>query len=434
MGRACQGNRRPTRIAYLRDHRFVNAWFAAYGGYLLIPFISALAGWGTNWLAIKMTFYPLRYVGVRPFGWQGVVPSRTRKFASGMVDTTIGRIGGLPALVNAIDMEELKRHFLDAGTPMIAEAVHSLMREQKRVMWENLPSPTKKLVFQLVEAEMRQGIDSLAADLHDHVERLLDLRELVVRKCEENPDLLNQMVFACARQELSFLVRSGAYFGFAFGVIQALVWFFLPQWWVLPFFGFLVGTLTNWIAIQLIFTPLEPKKIGPFEFQGLFLKRQRAISMEYSRVFTEEVLTAKEVVNTLIHGERSDRTMAMLRTHISEIMEHKLVVQLATQAAMGPEGYANLKDAALEKAVQYTAEIAEDSTFNRIQAKAIRDMLSERMARQPPKEFQDLIRPIFHDDEWILVAIGGCLGALVGWGQLVLLFGERLLVSGATIG
>ena len=143
---------------------------------------------------------------------------------------------------------------------MIAEAVHSLMREQKRVMWENLPAPTKKLVFQVVEMEMREGIDSLAEDMHDHFERLLDLRELVVRKCEENPDLLNQMVFACAARELSFLVLSGAFFGFAFGVVQALVWFFVPQWWVLPFFGFLVGTLTNWIAIQLIFTPLEPKK------------------------------------------------------------------------------------------------------------------------------------------------------------------------------
>ena len=71
---------------------------------------------------------------------------------------------------------------------------------------------------------------------------------------------------------------SGAFFGFGFGVVQALVWFFLPQWWVLPFFGFLVGTLTNWIAIQLIFTPVEPKKFGPFIVQGLFLKRQTEIS------------------------------------------------------------------------------------------------------------------------------------------------------------
>ena len=406
---------------------------SAYGSYLLIPFIAAAAGWGTNWLAIKMTFYPLEYVGKFPFGWRGVVPSRIRKFATGMVDTTIGRIGGLPAMVDAVDMDQVRTYFLDSATPMIAEAVHSLMREQKRVMWENLPAPTKKLVFQVVELEMREGYDTLAEDIHDHFERLLDLRELVVRKCEENPDLLNRMVFACASKELSFLVFSGAFFGFGFGVVQALVWLFVPQWWVLPFFGLLVGTLTNWIAIQLIFTPLEPKKIGPLVFQGLFLKRQKEISLEFSRVFTEEVLTAQEVVHTLVHGTRKDRTLAMLRTHISEIMEHKLIVQLITQTAVGPEGYADLKDAALEKAIQYTEELAEDRSFNETQARAVQDMLHERISAQPPAEFQDLVRPIFHEDEWILVAIGGALGALVGWGQLVLLFGERLIAVGSNL-
>ncbi len=412
----------------------MNAWLTEYGGYLLIPFIAAGAGWGTNWLAIKMTFYPLEYVGKFPFGWRGVVPSRIRKFAAGMVDTTIGRIGGLPAMVEAVDMEELKNYFLDASTPMIAEAVHGLMREQQRVLWENLPAATKNLVFEVVELEMRRGMDQLAEDIHDHFERLLDLKELVVRKCEENPDLLNQMVFACAARELSFLVYSGAFFGFGFGVIQALVWYFVPQWWVLPFFGFLVGTLTNWIAIQLIFTPLEPVKVGPFTFQGLFLKRQKEISEEFSRVFTEDVLTAREVVYTMFHGARSDRTMALLRSHVSRIMEEKFIVQLITQAAVGPEGYADLKDAALETAIHYTEELAEDSHFNRQQAQAIQQMLNERIAAQPPAEFQDLVRPIFHEDEWILVAIGGALGALVGWGQLVLLFGERLIANGAPPG
>jgi uncharacterized membrane protein YheB (UPF0754 family) len=411
----------------------MSAWLSAYGSYLAIPFIAAAAGWGTNWLAIKMTFYPLQYVGKFPFGWRGVVPSRIRKFATGMVDTTIGRIGGLPAMVDAVDMDQVRTYLLDSATPMIAEAVHSLMREQKRVMWENLPAPTKKLVFQVVEMEMREGYDTLAEDIHDHFERLLDLRELVVRKCEENPDLLNRMVFACASKELSFLVFSGAFFGFGFGVVQALFWLFIPQWWVLPFFGFLVGTLTNWIAIQLIFTPVEPKKIGPFVFQGLFLKRQTEISREFSRVFTEEVLTAQEVVHTLVHGERKDRTLAMLRTHISEIMEHKLIVQLITQTAVGPEGYADLKDAALEKAIQYTEELAEDRSFNQTQALAVQQMLHERISAQPPAEFQDLVRPIFHEDEWILVAIGGALGAMVGWGQLVLLFGERLIAAGANL-
>jgi uncharacterized membrane protein YheB (UPF0754 family) len=97
--------------------------------------------------------------------------------------------------------------------------------------------------------------------------------------------------------------------------------------------------------------------------QGLYLKRSKEISEEFSRVFTEDVLTAKEVVHTMVHGERS-----------------------------------------------------------------------ERISAQPPAEFQDLICPIFHEDEWILVAIGGALGALVGWGQLVLLFGERLIATGVNVG
>jgi uncharacterized membrane protein YheB (UPF0754 family) len=412
----------------------MNAWLLAYGSYLLIPFIAALAGWGTNWLAIKMTFYPLEYVGKFPFGWRGVVPSHTPKFASGLVDTTIGRIGGLNAIMEAIDVEQVKTYLIDAVTPMIPEAVHGLMREQHRMLWENLPAPTKTLVFQVVEMEMRAGIDGFMEDIRDHFGRLLDLKELVVSKCEEYPELMNRLAFAIASKALSFLVLSGAFFGFAFGIVQALVWFFVPQWWVLPFFGFLVGSMTNWIAIQLIFSPLEPKKVGPWVVQGLYLKRQKEISEEFSRVFTEDVLTAKEVVHTIVHGERSERTMAMLRSHISQIMEDKLIVQLITQAAVGPEGYADLKDAVLEKTIQYTEILAEDSNFNRLPAEQIQEMMRERISSQPSAEFQDLIRPIFHEDEWILVAIGGALGALVGWGQLVLLFGERLVANGVNLG
>jgi hypothetical protein len=108
-------------------------------------------------------------------------------------------------------------------------------------------------------------------------------------------------------------------------------------------------------------------------------------------------------------------------------MERTLVLQLAAQAAVGASGYADLKDAALEKALQYTEELSENEAFNKTQAGAVQKMLHSKISVQPPAEFQDLVRPIFHEDEWILVAIGGFLGALVGWGQLVLLFGERLI-------
>lgn len=399
-------------------------WLSDYGSYLLIPVFSALAGWGTNWLAIKMTFYPVKYVGRYPFGWQGVVPARTHKFAGGLVDRTIDRIGGLSAIVNSMDLEQIKTYVIDSANPLIAEAVNELMREEKRVLWENMPATRKKMLHNMIKKEMLKGVDSLTDDFHYQFERLLDLKELVLDKCEEQPDLLNKLVFAVAAQELQFLVNSGAVFGFVFGLIQAAVWYYYPQWWVLPFFGLLVGTLTNWIALQLIFTPLEPKKFGPFVFQGLFLKRQDEISREFARVISEDLINAREIVNTLLYGSRSDRTMALLRSCLSQVMEQKFILQLLTQTAFGLDGYANLEDAALKTTIHYAEELSANEKFNLTRASAIQRMLYDRLAEQSPVEFQELIRPIFHEDEWIIVSIGGVLGGLVGWAQLVWLFGD----------
>ncbi len=34
---------------------------------LTIPLVAAIIGWFTNWVAIKMMFHPLDFVGIKPF-------------------------------------------------------------------------------------------------------------------------------------------------------------------------------------------------------------------------------------------------------------------------------------------------------------------------------------------------------------------------------
>ena len=48
--------------------------------------------------------------------------------------------------------------------------------------------------------------------------------------------------------------------------------------WTLPVAGALVGYVTNWLAIKLLFEPAEPVPLGPFTLQGLFEKRQPEVS------------------------------------------------------------------------------------------------------------------------------------------------------------
>ena len=57
--------------------------------------------------------------------------------------------------------------------------------------------------------------------------------------------------------------------------------------------------------------------------------------------------------------------------------------------------------------------------FNRDRAKVIASIFSSRMKAMSSKEFQDLLRPAFQEDEWIVIVLGGVLGALAGWIQLM---------------
>ena len=75
---------------------------------------------------------------------------------------------------------------------------------------------------------------------------------------------------------------------FPFGLVQLAVWIFYPAWWVLPVFGLIVGYATNWIALNLIFRPLFPKRILGWTVQGLFLKRQKEVAAVIATLLSHE--------------------------------------------------------------------------------------------------------------------------------------------------
>ena len=64
--------------------------------HLSIPFVAAVVGWVTNWVAIKLTFNPIEFRGIRPFlGWQGIIPSKAGKMAAIFAESTMFRLGTL---------------------------------------------------------------------------------------------------------------------------------------------------------------------------------------------------------------------------------------------------------------------------------------------------------------------------------------------------
>lgn len=395
--------------------------------YAAIPFIAGFIGWGTNWLAVKMTFQPVEPIGWPPFfGWQGVIPSRSRKMAGIFVENSLAKLGTTGELFDAMEADQLKEHLVNSIRPRIDEFIDDIMRESNVVMWENLPSLTKRLIYARARSTLPRIADAMMEEISERAEELIDMNQMSVDLLSRDKTLLNRMFMECGQAELNFVIKAGLYLGFLFGIIQMSAWIYYPEWWVLPGFGAFVGATTNWFALNAIFRPLHPYKVGPVTFQGLFIKRQEEVSRTFAELSTAEVLTIGNLMENILNGPNEIKTRKIIRRHMRPAIDDT-ITKLMAQVAFGPSGFVDLKARIEDATLDLSHEIFSDQKFNRDRAPLVKKLLYERMSVMTPEEYQDLIRPAFKEDEWILVALGGVLGFGAGVGQLIFLFGERFI-------
>ncbi|MCH8544710.1 MAG: hypothetical protein LAT61_14185 [Alcanivorax sp.] len=391
--------------------------------YVSIPFIAGMVGWVTNWMAVQMTFYPLEFIGIRPiFGWQGIIPSKAEKMSGILVDQTLSKIGSIEEFFQQMEPEKISAHLTRSIQGRIEEYTDEVMTERNAVLWENLPMLVRRRVYSRARRAIPEVMDNVVDDISKHVEELVDLKHMISSQMREDKALMVKMFREVGDPEFRFVINSGIYFGFLFGLCQIPIFIYFPGNWVMPLFGFLVGVATNWVALNVIFRPLNPVRVGPFRIQGLFLKRQKDVAESFARLTTTEVVTLRNIMYQVINGPRADRTKALIKRHMRPLLEGG-VVRTAAQLTVGPGGYADLKKAVEEKAVDLAVLPFEDPTFNRERGAIVERIMRERMEELSSEEFQALLRPAFQEDEWILIMVGGALGMVAGFIQLFLIFG-----------
>jgi hypothetical protein len=201
------------------------------------------------------------------------------------------------------------------------------------------------------------------------------------------------------RVELEFLVNSGFGFGFVLGISQMALWAVKPAFWTLPVAGALVGYVTNWIAIKLLFEPAEPVNIADlFVVQGLFESRQIEVSDEFGDFMSKRVLNSPSLLRDLADGGDGGDLFKFLRRHLPyPIPEHILLAAVSAieEVALNPKLYPELHD--------YVSKNLD-----------IERTLAGRLKTLSPTEFEDLLHPVFQEDELTLIATGGVLGLVAG--------------------
>ncbi|MEZ4367930.1 MAG: hypothetical protein R2939_16865 [Kofleriaceae bacterium] len=379
---------------------------------LAVPLVSAFIGWLTNWQAVKMIFWPAQ----KRFGWQGIVYAHADVFSS-----NLGRIAqddlmsgaDMAAKLDPAELERALEPVLAAETPALIAAAADKIQPGA---WAMVPPPMQAMVIEQIKGKTRAIARELVEEMRPRAGELLDVQAMVKAQLSgPNVERLARLTQQIGHKEFKFIEYSGGVFGLIIGFGQIAVWETMQRWWLMPIFGVVVGLITNFLAIQMIFRPHERTRYLGIPYQGVFPKRQPEIAADYGRTTAAEVITPGNILDYLVAGERGRALIAELEAKLSARLDAEWAqVKGMLPIPVSDAQLAEVKALVLARLLELAPKVRPELEAVLDRQLDIRNTVEQRLAALSKPEFERLLRGVFQQDELTLIIVGGVLGGGVG--------------------
>jgi len=159
--------------------------------YITIPIVAGLVGYVTNWLGVKMLFYPIDWVGLplvkwpgQPLGligWQGIVPCKRLPMTNKMVDVTISQLLKISEIFSVL------------SPSIMAENIAPSVR---KVIYGGLvPSPILNFFLRRT-----------SKDVIKNIENIVDIKSIVVKGMCTDPTILGYYYYYYYHRHMIYFV------------------------------------------------------------------------------------------------------------------------------------------------------------------------------------------------------------------------------------
>ncbi|OBA80549.1 hypothetical protein A9W99_17175 [Mycobacterium sp. 1164966.3] len=391
--------------------------------YLSMPLVAAFVGWSTKIVALEMVYRPLEFKGIGPFGWQGIVPRRAGKVGSKTIDLLTSNLLKPEELLDRIDAGEAVDALRDPLVQSVDEISRDLAEEIRPGLWDSLPEAARKAIQARIQAQAPRLIENLLTEMKADLTRYVDLQFLAVTTLVRNKEKLVKLMRGVTDDAMAFVRRSGIYFGLGIGLVQMVAWALFKNPWIMPAFGFTVGFISDYIALNMLFRPIHQRKIlGLFPFQGLLHAQRDKITRDYAKILADDLFAPEILFDGVIKGPGADKLFALVAKEVDEAIDAQTgPARPLITLTVGTQRYRELKDRVVNLVLERLPSTLLEAQHYATTVIDLEKTIVEKMSELTHEQYESILRPVFKDDEPLMIAVGAVLGGVVGEIQVQLI-------------
>jgi uncharacterized membrane protein YheB (UPF0754 family) len=173
----------------------------------------------------------------------------------------------------------------------------------------------------------------------------------------------------------------------------------------------------------MLFRPVQPQKfLGFIPFQGLLHADREKITRDYAKILADDLFSPEMLFDGIIRGPGADKLFALAAREIEAAIDSQTgIVGPVVVFAVGTKKYRALKDQVVELVLERLPEALMEAQDYAASAIDLENTIVEKMNELTNDEYESILRPIFKDDEPLMISVGAILGGVVGEFQVQLI-------------
>jgi uncharacterized membrane protein YheB (UPF0754 family) len=193
--------------------------------------------------------------------------------------------------------------------------------------------------------------------------------------------------------------------------------------WLTPLVGGLIGWLTNFLAIKMLFRPRQPRFVLGFPLQGVVPKRQRDLALKIGEVVEEELLNSEDILNAINTEELRAHLAVVIESRLDRFLREKLFRgEFLFARVFSREAVQRVKRGLITELVNLFPLEVEATIKQLVEKVDIRKIVADRVEQFDFDRLEALVYRVARTELFWVEISGGVLGFMIGLLQVLILW------------